>query len=78
MLPDLLGLAAAAAVLAVPFAFRRLRRPAAQAPGAAAVPPARRRPARRTAVPAAVQPSGSPAEPFAYDNGVITGEDGRP
>ena len=69
MLPDLLGLAVAALVLAAPFVSRRLRRrPVA---GAAAVSPARPSPAGGTAVPAVtVQPSGVMTGPFAYDNGL--------
>ena len=46
---------------------RRVKRPA----GATVVPPARPRAARGMAVP--VQPRMTMTEPFAYDNGVLTG-----
>jgi len=57
--PVVLGLAAAAVVLAVPFASRRLR------PG--------RHPAAAGPRPEP-QPRGEVTGPFGYDNGVITGD----
>ena len=69
MAPVLLGLAVAAAVLALPFASRRLRpgrHPAAAGPQ---VTP----PAGAEARPEA-QPRGEVTGPFGYDNGVITGD----
>ncbi len=75
MLPDLLGLAAAAAVLAVPFVSRRLRRRrGVQVPGAAVVPAPRPSPGG-TAVPVVTaQPPGVMTGPYGYDNGLATGE----
>jgi hypothetical protein len=65
MLPDLLGIATAGAVVALPFLFRRRGRvfPAAGAP---AVPPEAHRTARGAAV-----PSASSAERQPYDSGVL-------
>ncbi len=59
--PVLLGVAVAAAVLAAPFASRRLR-----SPGSARAPGTRPAPAGRPAA----RPPGVMTGPFAYDNGV--------
>ncbi len=68
MWPAVAGLAAAAAVLAVPFASRRLRpgrHPAAAGPRAT--------PAGAGARPEP-RPRGEVTGPFGYDNGVMTGD----
>lgn len=67
--PVLLGAAVAAAVLAVPFASRRLRpgrHPAAAGTQAAPPPAMEARPE--------AQPRGEATGPFGYDNGVSIGE----
>lgn len=68
MWPVLLGLAVAAAVLAVPFASRRLRPGRYPAAGPQVI-----RPAGTEARPEP-QPRGEVTGPFGYDNGVITGD----
>jgi hypothetical protein len=70
MFPAILGLivvTTAAVMLAVLSVSRRLRR-VRRAPGAAVVPPVRPHPAGGMAVPATRM-----TEPYAYDNGVLTG-----
>ncbi len=73
MLPDLLGLAAAAAVLAIPFVSRRLRPGrATPAAGSQVTPPA------GTEARPEPQPRGEVTGPFGYDNGLTAGaEEGQ-
>ena len=76
MLPGILGLivvAFAAVVLAAPRASRRLRNSRVARP--AGGPPARPvpQPAGRAAAPVEIQPSSVMTEPYAYDDGVMTG-----
>src|SRR5260370_464208 len=69
MAPVVLGLAAAAVVLAAPFASRRLRpgrHPAAAGPRP--LPPA------GAGAPPEPRPRGEVTGPFGYDNGVIIGD----
>ena len=63
---------AAAVVVFAPLVSRRLGR-VRQAPGAAVVSPARSSPAGGMTVPVEVQPSSVMTEPYAYDDGVMTG-----
>ena len=74
MAAGILGLivvAAAALIVAAPPASRRLRRVMRPAGG----PPARPvpQPAGRAAAPVEIQPSSVMTEPYAYDDGVMTG-----
>lgn len=74
MLPDLLGLLTAAAVLAVPFVTRRLRAARTQAAGVSAAPPAvPGRAGAAAARPVTVHPRAT--EPFASDGIVTVGEE---
>ena len=74
MLPDLLGLAAVAALAALPFVTRRLRAGLTRQPaGTAVTPRPASLPARGVTAPEA-QPRGEVTGPFGYDNGVITGD----
>jgi hypothetical protein len=70
MIPDLLGLLVVAIVASLPF-LRRGRRRGSGTPSPAGPPPPPRAPSRPGRAP--VQPSGETAEPYAFDNGLITG-----
>ena len=72
--PVLLGLAAVAALLALPFVTRRLRAGLTRQPaGTAATPRPASLPGRGAAAPEA-QPRGEITGPFGYDSGLIIGE----
>ena len=71
MLPDLLGIAVVAAIVAAPFVSRRLRhRRVAPVTGAVVVPPVRPVAAGGMAAPEAQVRA---TEPFAYSNGLVIG-----